>query len=93
MKWSIISDSSSDILTGGLDFGEIHYDTVPFILRIEDDDFVDDKDVDLEAMLNKMEQAIPPAPHPKHGRSIFSSLTTPLPLLFPQTSRAVTTAR
>ncbi len=57
MKWSIISDSSSDIPAGGLDFGEIHYDTVPFILRIEDDDFVDDKDVDLEAMLNKMEHA------------------------------------
>ncbi len=51
--WNIIADSSCDYLPE--DTEDIHFSKVPFILNIEDRQYLDTEDLDVEEMLSAME--------------------------------------
>ena len=59
MIWNIITDSSCDLQT--LSFNdennELRYDSVPFVLTVGGEDFVDDGTLDVESMLYAMEHS------------------------------------
>ena len=55
MKWMIVTDSSCDLT--GLDTGsaDISYESVPFVLNIDNRDFVDDLSLSVSDMVDAME--------------------------------------
>ena len=58
MKWNIVTDSSCDLhklQTEGLT-ETIHYESVPFVISVGNEEFVDDDGIDLPRMLDGMER-------------------------------------
>lgn len=55
MKWSIVTDSSCDLLPMSRQNGEIQISSVPFVISIGNQDFVDDENLDTQEMLQAME--------------------------------------
>lgn len=53
MKWSIVTDSACDLLPTPC--GEIHFSSVPFIIRLGEQDYVDDETLDVPTMVEAME--------------------------------------
>lgn len=56
MKWNIVTDSSCDLLPMSRQNGEIQISSVPFVISVGDQDFVDDEHLDTLKMLHAMEQ-------------------------------------
>lgn len=54
MEWQIIADSSCDLK--GWD-KEIPFDSVPFVIRVDDTDFVDTPELDIETLVAAMEKS------------------------------------
>ena len=54
MNWQIITDSSCDLKEW--DRG-IPFDTVPFVIRVDDTDYVDTPDLDIETLVTAMEKS------------------------------------
>lgn len=55
MKWMICADSSCDLRTNDIVCPEVGFETVPFSLRIADQEYVDEENMDISAMLTAME--------------------------------------
>ena len=56
MSWLIAADSACDLYHGDVGGPDVLFDTVPFIIQVEDRQYVDDESLDVEAMLADMEQ-------------------------------------
>ncbi len=56
MKWNIVTDSSCDLLPMSRGNGEIQISSVPFVISVGNQDFVDDEYLDAQEMLRAMEQ-------------------------------------
>ena len=54
MKYRIVSDSASDVLDLP---GDIDHISVPLKILIDDEEFVDNRDLDIEMMIGKMEKS------------------------------------
>ena len=54
MNWQIITDSSCDLKEWDR---EIPFDTVPFVIRVDDTDYVDIPDLDIETLVTAMEKS------------------------------------
>ena len=55
VKNLIVADSSCDLLENYIDDNDIKLNIVPFNILFEDQEFIDNKDIDLDALLDKME--------------------------------------
>lgn len=56
MKWNIVTDSSCDMFSESIQDGEIQVSSVPFAISIGNREFIDDEELDTEAMVQAMEQ-------------------------------------
>lgn len=56
MKWNVVTDSSCDLLPSSYQSDVIELSSVPFVITVGDQHFVDDEDLDLQKMLHDMEQ-------------------------------------
>lgn len=56
MKWNVVTDSSCDLLPSRYRSDVIELSSVPFVITVGDQHFVDDEDLDLQKMLHDMEQ-------------------------------------
>ena len=56
--WNIITDSSCDWLPE--DYGDFHFEKIPFIMNIEDRQYLDTPDLDVGEMLTAMEASSEP---------------------------------
>ena len=54
MKWRIISDSSCDIFDLDHKPDDLYFSTVPFVITVDDRDFVDDDTVDVNELVSAM---------------------------------------
>ena len=54
MNWQIITDSSCDLKEWD---NEIPLDSVPFVIRVDDTDYVDTPDLDVETLVTAMEKS------------------------------------
>lgn len=57
MKWMIVTDSSCDLKSLDTGSDEIGFDTVPFVMNIQDQEFIDDLSLDVPQMVDAMEAA------------------------------------
>lgn len=56
MKWNVVTDSSCDLLPSSYQSDVIELSSVPFVITVGGQHFVDDEDLDLQKMLHDMEQ-------------------------------------
>lgn len=56
MKWSIVADTSCDMYKSELGITEIGFVTIPFTIRIDDMDYIDDESLSISEFLDKMER-------------------------------------
>lgn len=56
MKWSIVTDSSCDLFPAEQSEEYIKMSSVPFVIRVGRKDFIDDKNLNVSAMLDVMER-------------------------------------
>ena len=56
MKWSIVADTSCDMYKSELGITEIGFVTIPFTIRIDDMDYIDDESLSVSEFLDKMER-------------------------------------
>ena len=54
MNWQIVTDSSCDLLQWD---EEIPISSVPFVIRVDDTDYVDDDDISIETLVSAMEKS------------------------------------
>lgn len=54
MKWNIVADSSCDLKQFAEEDERVSFSTVPFIIRAEDREFVDDEQLSTEEMVNAL---------------------------------------
>ena len=54
MKWRIISDSSCDIFDLDHKPNDLYFSTVPFVITVDDRDYVDDDTVDVNELVSAM---------------------------------------
>ena len=57
MNWKIIADSSCDLKKADMQESAVSFETVPFTIKLDDRDFIDDESLDVEEMLTDMEHA------------------------------------
>ncbi|MBQ2816000.1 MAG: DegV family protein [Clostridia bacterium] len=55
MKWKIISDSSCDLMKKDVACEEVDFTTIPFILNIGNEEYIDTEDLDTDKMISAME--------------------------------------
>lgn len=61
MKWNIVTDSSCDMMPSNTPDGEVLVSSVPFIISVGQQDFVDDASLNSEQMLDAMERSEEPS--------------------------------
>lgn len=54
MKWNIVADSSCDLKQFAPEDERISFSTVPFVIRAEDREFIDDEQLNTEEMVNSL---------------------------------------
>ena len=54
MKWRIIADSSCDIFDLDHKPQNLYFSTVPFVITVDDKDFVDNEDLDVRELVAAM---------------------------------------
>ncbi len=57
MKWLIVTDSSCDLRSLETGSPDIGFETVPFVMNLDGKDYVDDLDLNVNAMVDAMEKA------------------------------------
>ncbi len=57
MKWMIVTDSSCDLTSLKTESEEIGFDTVPFVMNIDGQEYVDDRNLEVPRMVDAMEKA------------------------------------
>ena len=57
MRWNIIGDSSCDLFDLETPAEDITYRSVPFLLNIENTEFVDDENLDTQQMVKIMKES------------------------------------
>ncbi len=57
MKWNIIADSACDLMPSYINSSLVSFSTIPFILSIDNHEYIDDESMDTLAMLDHMEHA------------------------------------
>ena len=67
MKWKIVSDSSCDIFDLDGIQKDLSFSTVPFVITVDDKDYVDDEDLDVGELISAMES----------GKKSFTSCPSP----------------
>lgn len=86
MKWNVVTDSSCDLLPSSYQSDVIELSSVPFVITVGDQHFVDDEDLDLQKMLHDMEEERKPATPRvlllERGCSTSKRQATRLPLRF-----------
>lgn len=55
MKWKIVSDSSYDLTAKDMSDDSVEFATVPLKIIVGYSEYVDDENIDVEAMLSSME--------------------------------------
>ena len=55
MKWKIISDSSCDLMKKDVACDEVDFTTIPFILNIGNEEYIDNENLDVDKMISAME--------------------------------------
>ena len=55
MKWMIVTDSSSDLISLDTGTADIGFDTVPFVMNIDQKDYVDNSDLSVPTLVDAME--------------------------------------
>ena len=55
MKWKIISDSSCDLMKKDIACDEVDFTTIPFILNIGNEEYIDNENLDVDKMISAME--------------------------------------
>lgn len=55
MKWMIVTDSSSDLISLDTGSADIGFDTVPFVMNIDQKDYVDNTDLSVPMLVDAME--------------------------------------
>ena len=55
MKWKIVSDSSCDLTAKDISDDSVEFATVPLKIIVGDSEYVDDENIDVDAMLSSME--------------------------------------
>ncbi len=61
MKWNIVADSSSDLTSKEIECGNAQISIVPFTIRIGEDEFIDNEELDVSNMIEVMENSDSPA--------------------------------
>ncbi|MCM1104210.1 MAG: DegV family protein [Clostridium sp.] len=56
MKWNIITDSSCDLLDLESQNGDISFSSIPFVISIGTEDYVDNEELDVPEMVTAMEK-------------------------------------
>lgn len=57
MKWMIVADSSCDLETMETGSADVEYDTVPFQLTLDGQNYTDEPGIDIPELVNRMETA------------------------------------
>lgn len=57
MVWNIIVDSSCDLIDLETENNDIHYFSVPFVIRVSDRDYTDDAGLDVSELVNEMQRS------------------------------------
>ena len=57
MAWNIIVDSSCDLIHPEIDSEEIHFTSIPFIIRVADRDYTDDVGLDVSELIDAMQRS------------------------------------
>ena len=55
MKWNIITDSSCDMFGFDKEHENIVFSSVPFTISVGDENFVDDRNLDVDGMIDSMD--------------------------------------
>ena len=55
MKWKIVSDSCCDLMKKEVACDEVDFTTIPFILNIGNEEYIDDENLDVVKMISAME--------------------------------------
>ena len=58
MKWKIISDSSCDLMKKDVACDEVDFTTIPFILNIGNEEYIDNENLDVDKMISAMESQL-----------------------------------
>ena len=66
MKWNIVADSSCDLKQFAPEDERIIFSTVPFVIRAEDREFIDDEQLNTEEMVNALRQLQFGLPRPRY---------------------------
>ncbi len=56
MKFQVVTDSSSDLLSDSFSYSDIGFDVVPLTLRIGDYEYIDDVTMDVQDMLTELSE-------------------------------------
>jgi len=76
MNWHIVSDSSCDLFSLPCEGADIDFFTIPFIIRVGDQEYIDDEHISVEEMLtaneNHREMAKTACPGPQAWLDAFS---------------------
>ena len=78
MKWRIVSDSSCDIFELDHKPDDLCFSTVPFVITVDDKDYVDDEDLDVSELVKAMassKKSFTSCPSSRNARYIFSGRT------------------
>ena len=54
MKWNIVADSSCDIFELESQNEQIDFSTVPFVISVDNKDYIDDENINLDEMIDQM---------------------------------------
>lgn len=57
MKFKIVADSSCDLKKDYIKDNEVGFDIIPLSINIDSDSFLDDENIDIELMLNKIKKS------------------------------------
>ena len=57
MKWNIIADSSCDLFTLEKNYTDISFSTIPFVISVDEKDYIDDETLNTSQMVFTMEES------------------------------------
>ncbi len=54
VKWNIIADTACDLYDGDINYPNINFETIPFSIRIGNEEFIDDENLNVDELIEKM---------------------------------------
>ena len=61
MKWNIIADTACDLYNKDINNENINFETIPFSIRIGNEEIIDDENLDVNSLIEKMDACKEPA--------------------------------